>query len=92
MKTKKTEFVELSFLYFKLRNLFNYGYMKYLFFRNLIAYVCDISDYQMIRRVFEDLCRRNVFTIRQTEHNIVYCFNPTNKMIDETPNIKIDWS
>lgn len=92
MKTKKQEYIELSFLYFKLRNLFEYGFMKYLFFKNLIGYVCDISDYALIRRVFEDLSRRNIFTIKQTEQHIYYCFNPYNKAIDETPDITVDWT
>lgn len=92
MKTKKQEYIELSFLYFRFRNLFDYGFMKYLFFKNLIGYVCDISDYALIRRVFEELIRRNVFTIKKTQQHIYYCFNPYNKSIDDKPDITVDWT
>lgn len=92
MLKKKEEYVELSYLYFKLRNLFEYGFMKYLFFKNLIGYVCDISNYQLIRRIFEDLTKRNVFTVKQTERHIYYCFNPNNKAIIETPDLTVDWT
>ena len=91
MFKKKIEYVELSFLYFKLRNLYDMKYNKYVYFRNLISYICNISDYQYIRRIFEDLCRRNVFSIKQTERHIYYWFNPNNRQLDETPDISISW-
>jgi len=92
MNIKKKEYVELTYLYFKYRNLFDYGFQKYLFFKNLISYVCNISNYSMIRRIHEDLQKRNVFTIKKMENQIWYCFNPYNKIIDETPDISISWT
>ena len=46
----------------------------------------------MIRRIHEDLQKRNVFTIKKMENQIWYCFNPYNKIIDETPDISISWT
>ena len=87
----KKELVELSFLYFRLRNLFNDGFQRYLFFRNLISYSCGITNYPLIRRVFEDLVIRNTFDIKIKRGMIYYLFNPTNKFYDDSPDCSINW-
>ena len=91
-KNKKKEYVELSFLYFRFRNLFNFGFQRYSFYRNLIGYICNISDYALIRRIFEELNKRNIFDEKKQSNKIYYLFNPYNEEIDETPDITVDWS
>jgi len=91
-KNKKKEYVELSFLYFRFRNLFNCGFQRYSFYRNLIGYICNISDYAMIRRVFEEMLKRNIFNEKKKNNKIYYLFNPYNEPIDETADLTIDWT
>lgn len=88
---KKTEYIELIFLYFKFRNLFDYGFQKYNFYKNLISYVCDLTEYGLIRRLFEDLNKRSVFTIKYSGNTILYCFNPTNRKIENKIIDTINW-
>ena len=92
IKNKKKEYVELSFLYFRFRNLFNSGFQRYSFYKNLIGYICNISDYAMIRRIFEELLKRNVFDEKTNSNKIYYLFNPYNQPVDETPDITVDWT
>ena len=91
IKNKKKEYVELSFLYFRFRNLFDYGYQRYSFFKNLIGYICNISEVPMIRRVFEELLKRNVFNEKKENNKIYYLFNPYNREIDESISDTIIW-
>jgi len=92
IKSKKKEMVELSFLYFRFRNLFDYGFQKYNFFKNLISYVCNISDYRLIRRIFEDMYRRNIFTEKKIKgQGIYYLFNPFNREYKEEIKETIIW-
>ena len=92
IKNKKKEYVELSFLYFRFRNLFNFGFQRYSFYRNLIGYICNISDYAMIRRVFEEMFKRNIFDEKKERNKIYYLFNPYNEPVDETPDLTVDWT
>ena len=91
IKNKKKEYVELSFLYFRFRNLFDYGFQRYSFFKNLIGYICNISEVPMIRRVFEELLKRNVFNEKKENNKIYYLFNPYNRDIDESISDTIIW-
>jgi len=84
--------VELSFLYFRFRNLFNFGFQRYSFYKNLIGYICNISDYAMIRRIFEELFKRNVFNEKKQGNKIYYLFNPYNEPVVETPDLTVDWT
>ena len=92
IKNKKKEYVELSFLYFRFRNLFDYGFQRYSFFKNLIAFICNINDYCLIRRVFEELIKRNVFNEKKQRNKIYYLFNPYNKEIKENISDTIIWN
>ena len=92
MKSKKQEYEELSFLYFRFRNLFNSGFQRYAFYKNLIGYICNISDYQLIRRIFEALQARNIFDEKKQNNKIYYLFNPYNETVNQTPDITVDWT
>ena len=89
---KKKEYVELSFLYFRYRNLYDTGFQRYSFFRNLIAYICNISDYGLIRRIFEELSKRNVFNEKKEDTKIFYLFNPFNREIKNEICDTISWN
>ncbi len=88
---KKKEYVELTFLYFRFRNLYDSGFQRYSFFRNLISFICNISDYGLIRRIFEELSHRNIFNEKKTNGKIYYLFNPYNKEIEQTISDRIVW-
>ena len=62
-----------------------------MFFRNLIAYICNISDYGLTRRIFEELWRRNVFTEKKEDTKIFYLFNPFNREIKNEICDTISW-
>jgi hypothetical protein len=90
-QNKKKEYCELAFLYFRYRNLFDYDYQKYGFFKNLIAFICRISDYNLVRRIFEDLVKRNCFDEKRTEEGVKYLFNPYNRKYEQKISDTIIW-
>jgi len=89
---KKKEYVELTYLYFRFRNLFDYGFQKYQFFKNLICYICQISDYRLARRIFEDMNKRNIFDEVRNINGIIYLFNPHNLPYEESIPDTIIWN
>ena len=91
IKNKKKEYVELTFLYFRFRNLFDYGFQRYSFYRNLIAFICNITDYAMIRRVFEEMNKRSIFDEKKEGNKIYYLFNPYNRVIEQNISNTIIW-
>lgn len=90
-KNKKKEYVELTFLYFRFRNLFNYGWQKYHFFKVLIAHICNIKDFSFVRRIFENMIKRNIFDEKKCKDGIYYLFNPTRAEYKEKISDTIVW-
>ena len=83
MEIKTYEFnddvLKLVFLYFEYRNLFNQGFQRYYFFKNMIRYITCINNNSRIRRIFQKLLNKGVF-IKDRQFNLtVYHFNPYNK-------------
>ena len=46
----------------------------------------------MIRRVFEEMFKRNIFDEKKQCNKIYYLFNPYNEPVDETPDLTVDWT
>jgi len=76
---QRKDLLKLNVLYFDYRNTFNYGYMKYNFFKNMIRYISNITDNQEIRYIFNKLYQRKYFKKQKQGKATLYLYNPTNK-------------
>ena len=73
--------VEIVKLYLTYKNSFNYGYQKYIVWRNMIKYITGINDPKIIRKIFYHLLNKNQFYKHKKIRSIYYIFNPSNKKI-----------
>jgi hypothetical protein len=73
--------VEIVILYLSYRNSFNYGYQKYIIWRNMIKFITGITDTKIIRKIFYHLLNKNQFYKHKKIKSIYYIFNPSNKKI-----------
>lgn len=76
---QRKDLLKLNVLYFDYRNTFNYGYMKYNFFKNMIRYISNITDNQEIRYIFNKLHQRKYFQKKKEGKSTLYLYNPTKK-------------
>ena len=76
----RNELINLTILYFKYRNLYNYGFQRYSFFRNLISHITNISDPYPIRSIFNNMINRKQYEIKKEQGKIYYRFNPLRKI------------
>lgn len=78
LKTKQ-DLIELTYLYFKFRNLYLSGFQRYIFFRNLISYVTNLNNYYSIRSIFNNLINEGSIEIKKEKKKVYYRFNPNGK-------------
>tara|TARA_Y100001972_G_scaffold120840_1_gene163997 strand:+ start:305 stop:622 length:318 start_codon:yes stop_codon:yes gene_type:complete len=85
--------IKLVVLYMEFRKVGNLGYLPYSHFRNLIKYCLSISDKVIIRRIFDSLVARHVFSIhtREKKHSKQYLFNPHNRPHRMRLNFLVDY-
>lgn len=72
----KNNYLELVILYFKYKNVYNFGFQKYAVFRNMIRYVADNNDAIFCRSIFTELQNANLFEKKMNLKSINYRFNP----------------
>ena len=80
----KQKNIELVLLYFRYRNVFNYGFQSYRIFKNMIIYITGIHKTSYIRNIFEILLSRGIFKLKYIYKSRFYIFNPYNLRIDTT--------
>lgn len=78
LKTKE-DLIQLTFLYFKYRNLYFSGFQKYNFFRNLISYVTKLKNYYSVRSIFNNLINEGFIEVKKEKKKVYYRFNPKKK-------------
>ena len=79
-KNNKDTYRRLCLTYFKSRNLFNMGYVRYSIIRNLIEYITGIHDTFIIRYIFQSLYNDGSFKSKKIFNRIHYQFNPHDKI------------
>jgi len=82
----KEDLIELTFLYFKFRNLYFVGFQRYIFFKNLISYVTKLNNYSSIRSIFNNLLNEDLIEIKKDKKKVYYRFNPKQKKDPEPDN------
>ena len=75
----KAEYIKVSYLYLLGRNTFNYGYLNYSFFRNLIRFSTGATEPYLIRYIFQSLLNQKIFTMKKKGKITTYLFNPYSK-------------
>jgi hypothetical protein len=78
--------IKLVILYLEFRKVDSWGYLPYSFFKNLIRWCLDFPGKNSVRRIFDILRYRNIFSIAshgRAGHGKTYLFNPNNR-----PHIK----
>ena len=85
---KLTEFI---ILYFKSRNLQDFGFCRYGIFRKIIHYALDTNSASLVRRVFDLLRSRNVMDECSIMGKPVYLFNPYHRDYNRRLNCLVDW-
>tara|TARA_R100000654_G_scaffold32892_5_gene57926 strand:+ start:3178 stop:3465 length:288 start_codon:yes stop_codon:yes gene_type:complete len=94
MEVKTFEFnddlIKLVFLYFEYRNLFNQGFQRYYFFKNIIKYITCIQDNSKIRRIFQKLLFMGVFDKGKVYQLTMYHFNPYCKPLPK-PSLTVEF-
>ena len=68
--------------YMEMKNLFNLGYNKYGFFKNVIRFVLNNNDHEFCRCVFQKLLNKKVFQKSKRGRVTRYIFNTGNKPVD----------
>lgn len=79
-KNNKETYRRLCLTYFKSRNIYNMGYMRYSIIKNLIRYITDIDDTNIIRYIFQSLYNEGSFKSKKIFNRIHYQFNPYDKI------------
>lgn len=86
--------------YFNFKNIDNLGFLKYGYFKRIIAYIIDCYNEYTLRKIFLALIHKGYFVKqKKIKTSYLYKFNP-NPDIKEEPKIKkidpnrfiIDWS
>lgn len=78
-KKTKDEYQAIVLQYFKYRNVYNMGYIKYVNIKNLIRFVTNIENQNTIRYIFQSLLNKKIFERKVIYNQIYYRFNPYNK-------------
>ncbi len=81
LERQRKDLLKLNILYFDYRNTFNFGYMKYNFFKNMIRYISNLADNIEIRYIFQKLYQRKYFKKKKDGNRTLYIYNPTNREI-----------
>mgnify|MGYP003113038442 FL=1 len=79
-KNNNETYRRLCLTYFKSRNIYNMGYMRYSIIKNLIRYITDIDDTNIIRYIFQSLYNEGSFKSKKIFNRIHYQFNPHDKI------------
>lgn len=79
-KNNKETYRRLCLTYFKSRNLYNMGFVRYSIIKNLIRYITGIDDTNIIRYIFQSLYNEGSFKSQKIFNRIHYQFNPHDKV------------
>lgn len=74
--------INLVILYLEYRRVERWGYLPFGFYKNLIRYVLDYPGNNSVRRIFDILRYRNVFSIAshgKAGNGKTYLFNPNQR-------------
>ncbi len=72
--------------YFKFKNIQNRGYLKYGFFKRIIAYILDCYHEYFIRKIFLSLVNKGYFIkVKNYKKSYKYKFNPNPKVKKKEP-------
>ena len=73
------EIVDFLILYFKMRNVQNWGYCGYKCYKSLIIYIIGIKDTDALRTIFDKMIKHGYFIKRKLGSATDYKFviNPT---------------
>ena len=85
---KLTDFI---ILYFKSRNIGNFGFCRYGIFKRLIKYALDTNDMTLVRRVFDLMRSRQIMDETVLSDSKVYLFNPFDRPYRRHLNGLVDW-
>jgi len=80
-KNNNQDYEKLTSLYFSYRNVYNFGFVRYSIFKNLIRHCTSITDYKKIRTIFQNLVNKDIFETKKESNGFYYRFNP-NKIKD----------
>jgi hypothetical protein len=71
------EIVDFLYLYLQSRNVHNWNYVGYKNFKSLFTYITGIRDVNILRNIFEKMCKKGMFIKRKiaskTDYQFVYC-------------------
>ena len=68
------EICEFLILYFKFRNVANWGFTGYKCFKNLMIYITGLKDTATLRIIFDKLLKQGHFVKRKIGSNTDYQF------------------
>ena len=73
----RESFINLSILYLKYRNSYNFGLQPYKFWKNMIKYITGVNHPRQLRSLFSSLIIRNYIQVKKNKKNSMkYLFNP----------------
>lgn len=79
-------------LYFKSRNIGEFGFCRYGIFKRLIKYALDTKDLTLVRRVFDLMRTRHVVEEADLLEHKVYLFNPYHRPYRRRMTGLVDWT
>lgn len=82
--------LELVILYLRYRNSFNFGYQKFMIWRNMIRFITGVNDPKIIRKIFYHLLNTNQFSKNKIGPSTFYIFNPTGRPIIINDKVTFD--
>jgi hypothetical protein len=86
--------IKLVILYMEFRNVGNLGYLPYSHYKNLIRYCLSLRDGKTIRRIFDSIIARGLFSINtygKKKYRKQYLFNPYDRPHRMRLNRLVDW-
>lgn len=87
-------YIKLVCLYMEFRQVQKLGYLPYSHYKNLIKYCLSGADQKTVRRIFDMLRYRNVFSVHShgaKGHNKKYLFNPFDRPHRMRMNYLVDF-
>jgi hypothetical protein len=86
--------IKLVILYMEYRQVANLGYLPYSHYKNLIRWCLSNPDKLMVRRIFDIMNYRGIFSVYsygKKHHNKKYLFNPHDRPHKMRMTYRVDW-